>query len=614
MAAFLAAEHPESVEWTLLLEYTIPRRQKRLDAVLLAHELIFAVEFKTADRTFTRGGQRQVEDYALDLRDFHAESRGRQIVPILVALRAPHPAYPYDFSGDDFVRSVALANGQTLGHVVLSAHESLHSDASQAIDGATWEEAPYRPVPTIIDATRAIFANHDVREIAQSEAGVTNLTQTSERLLSIVRESQANRWKTICFVTGVPGAGKTLAGLNVAHNAALHTGSDVNAVFLSGNGPLVKVVSAAIERDARRRRTEDARRASNAFIQNVHTFIRTEFPREGQPPDEHVIIFDEAQRAWDAAHNLRKNKHEVSEPDLLLSIADRHDWAVVIALVGGGQEINTGEAGLSEWGRTLRSRFPHWRVAVSPHALAGGTSVSGNRLFEDDSHGSLKISPEPTLHLNVNIRSYRTDRLANWVEAILSGRQSEAAAQAEQLRKRFPVVVTRSLDTAREWLRKNTRGERRCGLVASSGAVRLRPHGLELSSGFRLGNRDIFVNWFLNDPSDIRASNQLEVAASEYECQGLELDWVGLCWAGDFTIDSERCNWSYRRFAGKSWGEAHRTDDRQYVLNTYRVLLTRAREGMVIWIPHGDLSDETRPPIWFDSTADYLRNCGLSEV
>jgi hypothetical protein len=436
MAALFAAARPESAGWTLLLEYTIPRRQKRLDAVVLAHELIFAVEFKTGDRTFTLGGQRQVEDYALDLRDFHAESHGRQIVPILVALRAPHAAHPYDASGDDAVRSVAFANGETLGPVIQNAYDFLHSDASQPIDGAKWEEAPYRPVPTIIDATRAIFAGHDVRQIAESEAGATNLTQTSERLLSIVRESLANRWKTICVVTGVPGAGKTLAGLNVAHNAALHMSGDVNAVFLSGNGPLVKVVGAAIQRDARRRRIEDARRASNAFIQNVHTFIRAEFPREGQPPNEHVIIFDEAQRAWDAAHNLRKNNQEVSEPELLLSIADRHDWAVVIALIGSGQEINTGEAGLNEWGRTLRNRFPHWRVAVSPHALAGGSSVSGNRLFEDGSPGSLNIFPEPALHLHVNIRSYRTDRLANWVEAVLSGRRSEAADQMEHLQKR----------------------------------------------------------------------------------------------------------------------------------------------------------------------------------
>ena len=614
MATFFATEKPESADWTLLLEYTIPRRQKRLDAVLLAHELIIAVEFKTGDRTFTLGGQRQVEDYALDLRDFHAASHGRQIVPILVSLRAPDPSHPYDASGNDLVKGVALANGQTLGQVVLNAYDLLHSDVSQPIEGATWEEAPYRPVPTIIEATRAIFAGHDVRQIAQSEAGATNLTQTSERLLWIVGESLANRWKTICFVTGVPGAGKTLAGLNVAHNAALHTSSDVNAVFLSGNGPLVKVVGAAIQRDARRRHIEDAGRASNAFIQNVHAFIRAEFPREQQPPNEHVIIFDEAQRAWDAAHNLRKNKHDVSEPDLLLSIANRHDWAVVIALVGGGQEINTGEAGLSEWGRTLRNRFPHWRVIVSPHALAGGTSVSGNRLFEDGTHGSLNVFSEPALHLNVNIRSYRTDRLANWVEAVLSGRRSDAAAHTEQLQRRFPIVLTRSLDTARRWLRANTRGERRCGLVASSGAVRLRPHGLELSSGFRLGNRDMFVNWFLNEPSDIRASNQLEVAASEYECQGLELDWLGLCWGGDFTFDSERNDWSYRRFAGKSWGEARRADDRKYVLNTYRVLLTRAREGMVIWIPHGDATDETRPPSWFESTTTYLKDCGMPEL
>lgn len=614
MAATLAASEPQSAEWTLLLEYTIPRRQKRIDAVLLAGELIFAIEFKTADRNFTFGAQKQVEDYALDLRDFHAATRGRLVIPVLVAMRAADPATPYDSSGEDPVRRVALTNGTVLGPTILRAYRELHAVGASSIDADKWEAAPYRPVPTIIEATRAIFGGHDIREIAQSEAGSTNLTRTSERLISIVRESRANCWKSICFVTGVPGAGKTLAGLNVAHTAALHDGGLANAVFLSGNGPLVKVVSAAIQRDARGRRVAEAQRASNAFIQNVHTFVRTEMPRENQPPTEHVIIFDEAQRAWDADHNLRKTKQDISEPEMLLSIADRHDWSVVVALVGGGQEINTGEAGLREWGRTLRDRLPHWRVFVSPEALTGGMSLSGHSLFENPSSVSLTVIPEPALHLHVNIRSYRTERLTKWVEAVLAGSPSEATAHAAELAKKFPLALTRSLTTAREWLRAKTRGQRRCGLLASSGASRLRPDGLELSSGFRLGNRDMFVNWFLNEPPDIRSSNQLEIAASEYECQGLELDWTGVCWGGDFTFDAASDNWSYRHFSGKRWGDVRRQDDRQYILNTYRVLITRAREGLVIWIPRGEASDETRPPKWFDETAEYLRSCGLPEI
>ena len=614
MADSLAAAEPHSIEWTLLLEYTIPRRQKRLDAVLLAGDIVFAIEFKTGDRSFPLASQRQVEDYALDLRDFHAETSGRFVVPVLVAMRAPEPAISYDSGGDDPVRRVLLSNSKTIGSVILRAYLELHSNAASEIDGRVWEAAPYRPVPTIIEATRAIFGGHDIREIAQSEAGSTNLTRTSEQLISIVRDSQINCWKSICFVTGVPGAGKTLAGLNVAHNAALHTGGCANAVFLSGNGPLVKVVSAAIERDARRRDMAEARRASSAFIQNVHNYIRTELPRGEQPPSEHVVIFDEAQRAWDSAHNLRKTKQDISEPELLLSIVDRHDWAVVIALVGGGQEINTGEAGLKEWGRTLRDRLPHWRVFVSPQALDGGTSVSGHSLFEDNSAGLLTITPEPALHLDVNIRSFRTERLTKWVEAVLARNPSEAATHAAHLAAKFPLALTRSLATAREWLQTKTRGQRRCGLLASSGAIRLRPDGLELSSGFRLGNRDMFVNWFLNEPPDIRSSNQLEVAASEYECQGLELDWTGVCWGGDFTFDAAIGDWSYRHFSGKGWGDARRKDDRQYILNTYRVLITRAREGLVIWLPRGDVSDETRPPQWYDETAAYLRSCGVPEI
>lgn len=295
----------------------------------------------------------------------------------------------------------------------------------------------------------------------------------------------------------------------------------------------------------------------------------------------------------------------------MLSIMDRHlDWAVLIALVGGGQEIHNGEAGLTEWGRTLSNKFPHWRVAVSPKALAGDTSVAGHRLFEDGSNGTLSIQPEPALHLDVCLRSFRAQRVSEWVEAVLSGDATQAAGIMADICE-FPIVVTRSLATARAWLREHARGLRRCGLVASSGAARLRPHGLELSSGFRQGNRDIYVHWFLAHPPDVRSSNQLEVAASEFECQGLELDWVGVCGDGDFTFDNPAGGWSSRSFSGSRWGEVGKEIDRRYLLNTYRVLLTRARQGLVIWVPLGDGIDQTRPSSWFDATADYLTRCGL---
>jgi hypothetical protein len=433
--------------------------------------------------------------------------------------------------------------------------------------------------------------------------------------VEIIQQAQRQSEKVICFVTGVPGAGKTLAGLNVVHNPALRREGRPAGVFLSGNGPLVKIVSAAIARDHKRRiRETGGERTVGTFIQNVHVFVREGLEKPDKPAVEKVVVFDEAQRAWNADQNRKKNGIEVSEPETMLSIMDRHqDWAVLVALVGGGQEIHNGEAGLAEWGRTLREKYPKWKVAVSPKALEHDTSTAGHRLFADGNAGSLAIQKEPSLHLEVNLRSFRARKIAEWVDAALAGDATKAAAVVPDLRD-FPFALTRSLATARDWLHKRARGRQRAGLVASSGALRLRADGLELSSGFRQGNRDIYVHWFLAHPPDIRSSNQLEVAASEFECQGLELDWIGLCWGGDFSFDPSSGGWAFRNFSGSRWGNLKNEIDRQYLLNTYRVLLTRARRGLLLWIPQGDVSDETRLPDFFDSTADYLIRCGLPVV
>lgn len=298
----------------------------------------------------------------------------------------------------------------------------------------------------------------------------------------------------------------------------------------------------------------------------------------------------------------------------MLSIMDRHaDWAVVVALVGGGQEIHDGEAGLAEWGKALREKYQNWKVAVSPNALEKNASTAGHRLFEGSNTGSLVIQTEPSLHLKVNLRSFRAQDLAEWVEAALEGNAMKATAIVPKL-DNFPIALTRSLATARTWLRERARGLQRAGLVASSGALRLRAEGVELSSGFRQGNRDMFVHWFLDLPPDVRSSNQLEVAASEFECQGLELDWICLCWGGDFSFDTEVNSWGYRDFSGSRWRGLKNEIHRKYLLNTYRVLLTRARQGLIIWVPEGDISDETRLPHFFDSTADFLIRCGIPVV
>jgi len=615
-AEALIAADASSMGWHLLLEYPIPRRQKRIDAVILAGSLIFCIEFKTEDKEVSKQTRRQVEDYALDLRDFHEASRGRRIIPIAVAVAGEIPSNSAStlFSAD-VVRPVISTTGPELASRLSAAINVEPDSPISPIDGAAWDASPYRPVPTIVEAAEALYAGHDVREIAHSHAGAINLTLTSERLVALVDEAQSHRLKIACFVTGVPGAGKTLAGLNVVHNPALRRAGRPAPIFLSGNYPLVKIVSAAIARDSRRRNKDyGAARITGTLIQNASAFFREAMEKPYAPLAENVVVFDEAQRAWDAIHNEKKYGHAISQPESMLSILDRHqDWAVLIALIGGGQEINSGEAGLSEWGVALREKFPHWQVAAPPSALDGHISVSGQRLFTEGDITALVVRRESALHLNVCLRSFRAQRVTDWVEATLRGNSDQAAQITKDLHD-FPIMLTRSLETARGWLHSQTRGLRRCGLVASSSAVRLRAHGIELSSGFRQENRDMYVNWFLADISDVRSSNQLEVAASEYECQGLELDRVGVCWGGDVTFDPRENRWVYGVFSGTKWSRVKSERDRQYFLNTYRVLLTRAREGMIIWIPAGDERDDTRPSAPFDATAEHLRRCGLSEI
>lgn len=603
---------PKSSEWGLLLEYTIPRRHKRLDAVLLADDVIFCLEFKTEDKAHSLQPMRQVEDYALDLRDFHQASRDRRIVPIVVVPNAARTVNSSARSSTDAVRNVCLANAADLAMNLFAEYNAEHDTNSLPIEPVAWNNSTYRPVPTIIEAAEALFAGHGVCEIEHSHAGATNLTLTTDRLMGLIQRAQSRSEKLICFVTGVPGSGKTLAGLKLVHNPSLRNEGRPAGVFLSGNGPLVKVVSEAIVRDHKRReQNSGAKRTIGTLVQNVHTFIRVGIEKLDKPPFDRIVVFDEAQRAWNAAQNRKKNGQEISEPETLLGIMDRHEgWAVVIALVGGGQEIHDGEAGLAEWGRTLREKFPHWIAAVSPKVLDLKPSNVGFRLFDDGITGSVSLCKEPDLHLDVHVRSFRAQRYADWVDAALSNDATMAAEIVAKLTE-FPFAMTRSLTVAREWLRCHARGQQRAGLLASSGALRLRADGIELSSGFRTKNGAMFVNWFLNHPPDVRSSNQLEVAASQFECQGLEVDWSGVCWGSDFVFDPDKKIWDYLVFRGSRWNHIKNEIDRCYLLNTYRVLLTRARRGSIIWVPEGDSNDDTRLPEKLNATADYLAKCGV---
>ncbi len=587
--------------WTLALEYELLRLEKRVDAVLVTDRAILALEFKTGAPS--RAMLAEAEDYALDLRDFHAGSRAHPIVPVLVAGDAPFapPAQP-PLIWDGVVPPI------TCGHASLGAAIGwVHSAAPEPrvpLDGRAWLAAPYRPVPTIIEAATMLYARNGVAEIAAARADAANLTRTAAAIRRQLRAAQAAGDKRLVVVTGIPGAGKTLCGLN----AVFAPEAGPHSAFLTGNVPLVEVLRAALAADAVARgdagRPEALRRARQR-LQNVHRFLEDNAtdPARAAPPDR-LIVFDEAQRAWDAAKarlgtRNKPSRLTMSEPAHTLEIMGRHDgWAVVVALIGNGQEINTGEAGLREWGDCVAASGGAWRAVAAPRAV-GADPVQGIApgwapwLDRDDD-----------LDLAVPIRSVRDAAGAAWVEALLRGAVAEARAIADAAPD-LPVLVTRDLDALRAALRRLARGQRRAGLVASAGAKRLRAEGLGVQAG------DV-ADWFLRRWPDIRASDALETFATEYDCQGLELDVVGLAWGGDLRWQE---GWAPRRFAGDRWQVVRNAEEQRHILNTYRVLLTRARYETVVWVPRGSAPgapwhDATRDAATMDAIADLLLAAG----
>ncbi len=611
----LCERREDALRWGLLLEFTVPRKLNRLDIVLLAGEQIVLLECKTG--LAAGDARRQVETYALLLHYFHASSANRLILPVVVShahrTENEHEAQRLAFRQRElgfealpsfWIRPVQFYSWQALPGFLLDVETRSQSQ----LDAGTWNAAPYRPTPTIIEAARDLKTGLSIREIAMSEAAEHEISAVTDEILRVIEVARNERQHAICFLTGVPGSGKTLVGLSLAHLSdpsadALH--------FMSGNGPLVSVLQEVFRRQAMGDGVPSAaaRVQAQTLIENVHVFAKnyTEADRD-RAPSNHVIIFDEAQRAWNLEQNLNKFKRNYSEPEMLLEIMERHeDWACVVALVGGGQEINSGEAGLEEWGRALAKSKKRWSVYASPEATAGGTSTAGRRLFDAPSD-SATVSTSNLLHLRTSNRSLRADNLARWVNHVLEGEGEEAAAM--RITERFPVSLTRDLMTARRVLREQALGESRYGLVGSSKAARLRAEGLEPDSNFH-GSYP-WHHWYLAPREDVRSSFACEVFASEFSIQGLELDWIGLCWGGDLIWSGSE--WIARKFwqtGIPKWTRIKSPTDRQFRRNSYRVLLTRARQGMVIFIPKGDPLDPTRDPKEFDRTAEFLLGCGI---
>ena len=480
------------------------------------------------------------------------------------------------------------------------------------LDHAEWSRSGYQPTPTIVEAAQALYRNHDVSEIARSGADAENLGRTTDRISALIESAKTSNRKAICFVTGVPGAGKTLAGLNIATTRAVNH-ADEHAVFLSGNGPLVDVLREALARDQATRENvpkKDAARKVSGFVQNIHHF-RDEALRDSKAPDERVVVFDEAQRAWnrDQATKFMQQKRgyagfDMSEPAFLVGVMDRHEsWCVIVCLIGGGQEINTGEGGLAEWINVMDQQFPHWDVHVSSRL------DDPDYIWDRDTSEALKrvvATKDESLHLGVSMRSFRAESLSEFVGHVIENRPNDARLAYERIADRYPIRLTRDLSATRQWLRDKARGSERFGLVASSGANRLRPEGIFMKSQI-----DAPV-WFLNDRADVRSSYYLEEVASEFDIQGLELDWAGVCWDADYRYEAGA--WKHYSFRGTKWQRSNATEKQLFLKNAYRVILTRARQGMVIFVPHGTPTDPTRPCAYYDPTFDYLQFCGLPEL
>ena len=603
-------------EGRIYFEYSIPRMGQRIDVVLLIGPVIFVLEFKVGEKEFPAHAVDQVWDYALDLKNFHETSHDRFIAPILIATRAN--------SADQCIEPTAQHKNlikpiestvDTLGNAI---EQVLRFAKGPVIDINRWEDGRYCPTPTIIEAALALYGGHSVEDISRNDAAAVNLTKTTDCISSIISSAKEKSHKAICFVTGVPGAGKTLVGLHIA-TTHMDKNKELYSVFLSGNEPLVKVLREALARDKVRREKErggsikkgKAMSEVKAFVQNVHHFRDECLIDRERAPVEHVALFDEAQRAWnlEQTSNFMRRKKGVSnfnesEPEFLISCLKRHkDWAVVVCLVGGGQEINTGEAGIAEWIEALNRSFPDWHIYISPRLTDseyGAGEVLGKLATRPN------VSYENELHLAVSMRSFRAENVSLLVKQLLDLDAEEARKTLDNVNPKYPIVITRDLNKAKEWLRAQASGSERYGIVVSSQAQRLKPHAIDVKSPVNP------IHWFLNGKEDVRSSYYLEDVVTEFDVQGLELDWTCVTWDADFRYSAN--GWQHWSFCGDRWNRIKKMERQIYLKNAYRVLLTRARQGMVIVVPAGDCEDATRNPAFYDSTYEYLRGIGFATL
>ena len=595
----------------IYFEFAIPRMGKRVDNIVILKDAVFIIEFKVGDDRYEKYAIEQVIDYTIDLKNFHEGSHFVKLIPILVATNAEIAIN--EFQEIINHKTSAKSNKNNLKEVI----KTFLNEYVEPIDVDYWENSIYKPTPTIVEAAQALYKGHNVKEITRSDSGAINLSRTAACLNEIIEHATTSRSKSICLVTGVPGAGKTLAGLNIA-NERMNADENEHAVFLSGNGPLVDVLREALARDEVQSARESGQNTSkkqaaikaNAFIQNIHHFRDDNLLSE-KAPIEKVVVFDEAQRAWtlQQVSSFMKRKKGIedfnmSEPEFLIDVMNRHeDWCTIICLIGGGQEINTGEAGLEEWIVALKGHYSDWEIHYSNLIIENEDYLKQIELKRWlITKGYIQLN----LHLAVSVRSFRSEKLSDFIHELLNLNKNSAYKLYNQIKSDYPIVLSRNLEVAKQWIKNKAKGTERVGLVASSGARRLRPYGIDVKNEIEA------ANWFLNDNEDIRSSNYLEDVATEFDIQGLEIDWACVAWGANFYLNNS--TWKYQDFKGTKWQNINKVVDQNYLKNTYRVLLTRARQGMVLFIPLGNESDKTRPGEFYDNTYTYLKELGINEI
>lgn len=633
---------PFSGHGSVYFEYNIPRMGRRADVVAVIDGIVFVLEYKTAEQKFHRDAMVQVWDYALDLKNFQEGSHDRVLVPVLVAPKEKVKHCSLELKHfEDNVYEPLMVNAHLLGAGISKVLDSIPHEVQLKTADDIWAKSGYEPTPTIIEAAIALYEENTVEDITKHGG---DIDKASVELANIIESCRNNNRKAICFITGVPGAGKTLIGLNTAID---QFNRDEKAVYLSGNFPLVEVLQEALARDYVRRdkikakqekrkacTKEEAKSKVKAFIQMIHHY--RDLYLEGTTiengrivpmpdyfqshsdkayvPSEHVAIFDEAQRAWtqeELGRFMREKKgikdFPYSEPEYLISCMDRQpDWGVVVCLVGNGQSINKGEAGLKEWIESIYRSYKDWDVYISEYLMR-----SGDVTKEQMDLVRSQIKSREELHLKMSMRSFRSEKVSIFVNQLLALQKEDAASTLREL-DNYPIVMTRSLDTAKQWLRDHNRGSERMGLLASSKAERLKAISINVRY------QPDFVHWFLEDDRDIRSSNALEDTLTEFKVQGLEIDWACVAWDADLRLSQDGKSWQHFQLrSGTKWQNINKPINREYQINAYRVLLTRARQGMIIVVPNGDYGvppDETRKPEWYDGIYNYLKEIGIKEI